>query len=258
MVGFRDIAAQLRESIERGEYRPGDRIPTEHEMAEHYDVSRGTVTRAVSLLKQEGLLASARSRGTYVTEPPVKLAVGRYGAVVDPDRELRDLGPWETACALQGREGRSELVAVDRVSADAHLARRLKVDEGTALIHRQRNMTLDGHVAQLQDAWMPANLAEGTPLASGERITGGVYAAMSQAGIRLASVSEELSARSANTEERDRLQLTGVAAVFEVWRTTRDHDGRIVEVLRAVADARRCVFIYDNLPIAPDGRAQQD
>jgi DNA-binding GntR family transcriptional regulator len=254
--GYRDIADRLRESIERGEYMPRDRIPTEHELAEDLAVARETVTKALKLLKQEGRLISVRGRGTYVAEPPVKLTVARYGAVVDPDRELRDLGPWETACALQGREGRSELVAVDRVPADPRLARRLNVDEGTDLIHRQRNMTLDGQVAQLQDAWMPAALVNGTPLATSERITGGVYAAMTQAGIRLASVSEELSARAAATDERKRLKLGDVTTVFEVWRTTRDHDDRIVEVLRVVADAQRCMFAYDNLPIVPDGASQ--
>ncbi len=257
MVGYRDIAAELRKAIERGEYMPGDQIPTEHELAERYGVARETVTRAVKLLKQEGELASARGRGTYVTSPPVKLTVARYSAVVAPDRELRDLGPWETACATQGREGRSELVSVDRTSADSDLARRLGVDEGTDLIHRQRDMTLDGQVAQLQDTWMPADLAEGTPLAQSGRITGGVYTAMTQSGIRLASVSEELSARSPTPEERDRLHLGEVATVFEVWRTTRGHDGRIVEARRVVADARRCRFVYEDLPIA-DGRTRQD
>lgn len=248
-AGFREIAAQLRSAIERGEYPPGSRIATEHDLASQYGVSRETVRRALALLKSEGLLAGAPGRGTYVPPPPVRLTIARYSAVTDPSRELRDLGPWETACAHQGIAGRTDVVTVERVPASQDLAERLAVSIGDQLVHRVRDMWAGDRIAQVQDTWMPAALVEGTPLAGPGKVVGGVYAVMTAAGFGPDVVSEEVSGRLPTSDERTRMQLAEGATVLEIWRTTRDQNGRVVEVLRTVADARQSTLVYDNLPV---------
>ncbi|MFJ6418981.1 FadR/GntR family transcriptional regulator [Paeniglutamicibacter sp. NPDC091659] len=74
---IRQIAAhelvldQIRRSIEAGQFRPGDRLPTEREMAEQLDVSRTTVRAAVTVLEREGLLTVRRGRGGgFVVQTP--------------------------------------------------------------------------------------------------------------------------------------------------------------------------------------------
>ncbi len=248
-TGFREIAAQIRSAIERGRYSPGTRLPTEHDLAAQHGVSRETVRRALGLLKGEGLLESATSRGTYVSEPPVRLAVARYGAVLNPSREMRDLGPWETACAQQGRAGRTEVVGVNRVPATPELAQRLDVAAGDGLVRRTRNMWVDDQLGQVQDSWMPADLVEGTPLAAKGKVIGGVYAAMTAAGLVPSTITEEVAGRQPTSDERTRLRLGDGATVLEVWRTTRDQTGRVIEVLRIVSNAHRSTLVYDNLPI---------
>lgn len=57
----------LREAIERGEYPPETRFPSEHELCATYQVSRTTVRQALQALVREGLLYPVRGRGTYVT-----------------------------------------------------------------------------------------------------------------------------------------------------------------------------------------------
>jgi GntR family transcriptional regulator len=251
MAGYRDIAAQLRQDIERGTYAPGESIPTEPALAGRYGVSRGTVRRALLVLKADGLLRSASKRGTYVTPAPVRLPVARYAAVTDPARPRADLGPWETACADQGITGLSELTSVERSPAGPDLAGRLDLVPDAVVVCRSRRMWADDHLAQIQDAWMPAALIDGTPLAVGSKVIGGVYAAMTAAGLTPATVTEEITARSATSAERDRLALDDPAPglVVEVWRTTRDLAGRPLEALRIVADARLTTFVYENLPL---------
>ncbi len=247
--GYREIAAALRAAIENGDYQPGSRIPTEHDLAQQYAVSRETIRRALAVLKSAGLLTTATSQGTTVSRPPVRLFVTRYAAVADPDRPQADLGPWETACAQQGISGRTEVLAVQRVQASPPLAARLHVPEGAELVHRARRMWADDEVAQVQDSWMPAAVVEGTPLADHAKVTGGVYAALSAAGVDLAAVTEEVTARVPTGDEQRRMRLGDAVPVLEIWRITRDGDGRVVEVLRTVANARRSALVYDNLPI---------
>jgi GntR family transcriptional regulator len=248
-TGYRAIAEMLRAAIERGDFQPGSRIPTEHELAEQYGVARETVRRALAVLKAGGLLVSATSQGTVVAEPPVRLSVTRYADVTDGSRSDNHLGPWETACAQQGVPGRAEVVGVNRAAADASLAAQLDVPEGAELVHRAREMWAGDDVAQLQDSWLPAELVEGTPLAEPGKVVGGVYAAMLSAGLVPATFTESLSARLPTREEQQRMRLGDAAPVLEVWRITRDGAGRPLEALRTVADARRSLFVYDDLPV---------
>lgn len=79
----------LLEAMIRGDYGPGDRLPTEHELCERFGLSRTPVSRALSELAEEGVILRHRRRGTFVNPHWVP----RRGA------ELRVLapaeGPWE-------------------------------------------------------------------------------------------------------------------------------------------------------------------
>ena len=61
------IAASLREQIQIGHLKPGDRLPTVAELAAAHTVSVGTAHRAIALLKDEGLIEVARGRRATVS-----------------------------------------------------------------------------------------------------------------------------------------------------------------------------------------------
>ena len=63
---YRQIAAILKRQILAGRYPPDTRIPTESELVETYEVARTTARRAVSALREEGLVYTVPQRGTYV------------------------------------------------------------------------------------------------------------------------------------------------------------------------------------------------
>jgi GntR family transcriptional repressor for pyruvate dehydrogenase complex len=62
------VADQLREMVFSHQLRPGDRLPSERELAEHLGISRAIVREAVKLLEQQGLLSVEVGRGTFVTQ----------------------------------------------------------------------------------------------------------------------------------------------------------------------------------------------
>jgi DNA-binding GntR family transcriptional regulator len=64
---YRQIAGILRRRIEGGKYRSDTRIPTESELVEEFEVARTTARRAVSVLREEGLIYTVPNRGSYVT-----------------------------------------------------------------------------------------------------------------------------------------------------------------------------------------------
>jgi GntR family transcriptional regulator len=67
---YAQLAARLRGQIAEGVYRPGQRIPSEHELAAGFGVGRPTVRQATEMLVRERLLSRLRGSGTYVREAP--------------------------------------------------------------------------------------------------------------------------------------------------------------------------------------------
>jgi len=64
--GARALASTIGEAIRRHVYRANERLPAERELALHYDVSRGTLRSALSLLEQQGLVVRKVGSGTFV------------------------------------------------------------------------------------------------------------------------------------------------------------------------------------------------
>jgi DNA-binding FadR family transcriptional regulator len=88
------IAARIREEITAGVWRLGQRLPPEFELAAAYGVSRGTVVRALELLRGEGLVMTVHGQGSQVAAIPelaiVVLGPGDSAAARMPDDHERD------------------------------------------------------------------------------------------------------------------------------------------------------------------------
>jgi DNA-binding GntR family transcriptional regulator len=65
---WRQLADILRNMIESGEIPPGKLLPSQRTLMQRYEVSDGTVKRALALLREEGLIETERGRGVYVKE----------------------------------------------------------------------------------------------------------------------------------------------------------------------------------------------
>lgn len=68
--GYADVAAHFRERVENGELVPGDSLPSVEEIRTQFSVSAKTVSRALKVLKDEGLVSHRGALGTVVTERP--------------------------------------------------------------------------------------------------------------------------------------------------------------------------------------------
>jgi len=66
------IEKNLRDKIEKGNIKPGDKLPTEEELALQFKVSRMTLRKALSILSAEGYIYQIPGRGTFVTSPEDK------------------------------------------------------------------------------------------------------------------------------------------------------------------------------------------
>ena len=69
---FTQIEADIRNNIESGTYKSGDKLPTENELIEMYHVSRITIRRAIDDLTKDGILVKKQGKGTFVKEKKIQ------------------------------------------------------------------------------------------------------------------------------------------------------------------------------------------
>jgi GntR family transcriptional regulator len=72
---YHQLAEQLTARIRDGEFPPGSRIPSEHQLSAEFAVGRPTVRQALDLLVRKGLLTRRRGAGTFVREPQQEVAL---------------------------------------------------------------------------------------------------------------------------------------------------------------------------------------
>lgn len=76
---YLQIADDLRRQIKAGRYQPGDRLPSLPAMTETYRSAAETVRRALGKLREEGLVATQSTRGTFVLRKPAEPQPGSTG-----------------------------------------------------------------------------------------------------------------------------------------------------------------------------------
>lgn len=155
--------AQLREmlidAIKSGHWQPGDKLPTEAELARQTPFSLGTVQKALRALVDEGLITRAQGSGTFVNEPrqpidaPLHLRfLGREGEPqflplfpkVLGRKRIPAPGPWSDWLQQRG----ADIVCIDRklsVNGEFTLYNRFYFNAETfPAIARQPLRSLDG------------------------------------------------------------------------------------------------------------------
>ncbi len=85
------ISEKLRQQIEAGSYLPGEKLPSEHQLMESFNVSRITVRRAIANLVNQGLVKAQQGRGVFVT-PRQKVAYSLVSPLVFLEQDLTRKG----------------------------------------------------------------------------------------------------------------------------------------------------------------------
>lgn len=116
------IKRALREQIEDGLLRPGDRIPSENQLVAEYTVSRMTARRALLELSEEGLVDRRAGLGTFVAEPK---PVSSFTQIRDIAEEVQQRGHVHSCRVL----------SLEAVQASAVHAGKMRVMEGEQLFH---------------------------------------------------------------------------------------------------------------------------
>lgn len=238
---FKQIAAALREAIAAGRIAPGDKIPSEAQLREHFGVARMTVRQALGELSAEGLLVAEHGRGVFVRERPVvrRVASDRFA------RRHREAGQAAFFAEAEGVGVPSvDEIEVGSESASSDVREALALPARGRVIARRRRYLMDGQPVELAASYVPLSIAKGTAIEEADTGPGGIYARIEEAGHALAEFSEEVAARMPSPEERRRLRLPAGTPVLTVRRIAFDSNGSPVELTDTVKAAPSYVLEY--------------
>jgi GntR family transcriptional regulator len=249
---WKALADRLAEEIESGDRPPGTALPHITELVAAGEGSKATVNKAYSELEATGYVVSRRGRGTVVRDRTrVRVPLNRYERVLEPGGTQ---GPWETATAEQGLDGRmvvnspaaETLVAPDDVAALLHL------ESGALAVQRQRIAMIGAEVVALQEAWYPLGVAEAAGLDRPDKVNGGVLGALVDAGFSPAEADEYVIADTPTAEQAARLRIGNRVSVLSIDRVTRDGTGQTIELVRTTGASDRLSLVYSPLPLKVD------
>jgi GntR family transcriptional regulator len=239
-LGYKEIAEELRARIERGQYRPGDPIPSESEVMAEFSAGRETVTKALRLLRDQGLTVGGQGKPAMVRDfkPIRRSANGRLS------REVWGAGTSMWSIDVRDSKPKVEGLEVDTFEASARVAESLGIPRGQSVVRRRRHYVLDGRPVLMSDSYIPLDLAEGTQIMQENTGEGGIYARLADAGHAPVRFKEEVRVRMPNSRELGVMKLGPGTPVACVVRTAFEEGGRAVEVNEMTLDGGSYILDY--------------
>lgn len=141
---YQQIKEDIKSAIDRGRYKPKEKIPTEPELSAEYSVSRVTVRRAVEELCSEGYLVKMQGRGTFVSTPRIHRKMTGGNRMESFSKTCREYGMTPGAKLLD-----KKIVPV-RDDEKAFWS----CDEDTLLLYIQRVRTADSQPIFLENLFL--------------------------------------------------------------------------------------------------------
>lgn len=217
------LASELRARIRSGEWRPGERMPSEPELARRRTVSRSSMRAAITMLEEEGYVNRKHGSGTYVTHrPALRNDLGRNFGV-------------STQIASTGLEPGAVDVRSGAEPAPAFVAEALRVEEGELVSTLRRVRTANGRrVVDMTDWCRTDHLPPGElPVA------GSIYAALAERDLTVAHGVADLTPGNAFGDVAERLRVPTGTLLLTIDQVDHTADGVAVLVSREhhLADA---------------------
>lgn len=216
------IKRHILARIAAGDWRAGDRIPSEGELTREFGLSRMTVNRALRELAASGAITRVQGVGSFVAGPKAESTLVEVHGIRDEIRQ-------------RGQAHHAQVLRLEAVTADALLATAFGVAPGSPLFHSRLLHFADGQPLQLEDRhvhppsapdYLQQDFTADTPHHYLSRVA------------PLEQAEHIIEADAASDEMARQLQLQPDDPVLILNRRTWSH-GRVVSVARLIHPARR-------------------
>ncbi|MFI1280456.1 GntR family transcriptional regulator [Streptomyces sp. NPDC020858] len=216
------IAEDLRNQIATGRLKPGERLPSEAQLAARYTVSTPTLRNALALLQSEGLLEKIHGTGNFVRHPLRRITYVGGGSTLSAQSDK----PFRTTVRTTHLRAHGHLTALLKVKPRSPLTEFLCVSHEGKSPHSLARIYMPRELA-------PAGIPEGL-----------LTAWVEQLRPPLAEVWETVTTRLPTPDEVTALRISSTLAVLSITRVGTDTTGRVVEAALLVLPGDRADAVF--------------
>ena len=228
---YQQIRGAIMRALESGEWRPGDLIPSESELAVRYGVSQGTVRKAIDEMASENLLVRRQGKGTFVATHRDPHSFFRFLRVAANEGELGEMASIPIEC-WRGKAG-------------AEVARILALEPGAPISIVRRLLRFGGEPAVFDEIYLPGALFPDLSMDVLKSADTSLYSLFeTRYGVRMIRAEERLRAVAADRVSGEWLQAAEGSPLLLVERVTFTYADKPVEWRRSFYSTRH--FHYYN------------
>jgi GntR family transcriptional regulator len=221
---YQQIKGLILQSLQAGEWRPGELIPSEMELAARFKVSQGTVRKAIDELAAENLVMRRQGKGTFVATHTAHQVQYRF-LKLHPD------------IGNQEGEGRAQRTIVEckRVRAPAEIARLLALRSGDTVVQVRRVLAFSYIPTILEDIWLPGQAFKGLTAEQMATYKGPTYAMFeAEYGVRMVRAEEKLRAVLPDEQQARLLDVPASTPLLSVERVAYTYNDIPMELRRGI------------------------
>ena len=224
---FRD----LKSALDAGEWRPGDRMPTERELATRYGCSLITVRHALGELVREGRIERTRGRGTFVLQPRI-------------DRDIAGAMSFSEEMQRRGLDPTTKVVTAHIEPAGEAVAGSLGIAADAPVVYLERVRLGGGEPLLLEQARLPAERFPGLLAFDFEHRS--LYDILSERyGTRIVRAREAVEPVVLKRREAELLNLPTRSLALQIDGVAFAADGSAVEAARSFVRGDRTRYYLE-------------
>ena len=221
---YQQIKVLILQSLQAGEWKPGEAIPSEMDLAARFRVSQGTVRKAIDELAAENLVVRRQGKGTFVATHSEQHVQYRFLKLM-PDTGDRD------------SEGPTQRTVLEckRVRASAEVARALALRSGDAVVQVRRVLSFGDVPTILEDLWLPGSAFKGLSAEQVADYHGPTYAMFEvEFGVRMVRAEEKIRAVAADAVQAALLKIEQQTPLLSVERLAYTYNDVPMELRRGL------------------------
>ncbi|WP_418648704.1 GntR family transcriptional regulator [Thauera butanivorans] len=218
---YRQIKTLILQALESGEWRPGQAIPSEQELAARFSVSQGTVRKAIDEMAAENLLVRKQGKGTYVASHNDPRALFRFLRLVPMDGDL----------------SQPQSVPLDcwRAKAGQEASRMLGIEPGVPIIIVRRLLKFSTKPVVIDEIYLPGEIFQGLTSEVLQDWNGSLYSLFeTRFGLRMIRAQERIRAVAADRNASEALKVAEGTPLLSVERVTYTYGDKPVEWRRGL------------------------
>ncbi|HEL0022295.1 TPA: GntR family transcriptional regulator [Streptococcus equi subsp. zooepidemicus] len=220
----------IKKDIEKEVWTIGSRLPSERDLAEHFEVSRMTLRQAITLLVEEGILERRVGSGTYVASHRVQ-------------ERMRGTTSFTEIVNSQGRKPSSKLISYQRQLASDTEINQLHLEESDYVIRMERIRYADKVPLVYEVASIPEKFIKNVNKTD---ITEHFFQTLTSNGYEIGKSQQTIYAKIASERVASYLEVAKGHAILALTQVSFFTDGRPFEYVRSQYVGDRFEFYLEN------------